>query len=104
MPANKVGIIGGGNVGQTLGRQLAKKGRTVVYGSRNPGTLKEALEHQGLAAEALTVADAVSKSDILILAVPGEAAEPSRCGDWSVGTGVRVYLAPVALKAAAGNL
>lgn len=74
MPAN-VGIIGGGNVGQTLGRQLIQKGRTVLYGSRNPSKLQQELAGKGLVAEALPIADAVSRSDILILAVPGKAAE-----------------------------
>jgi predicted dinucleotide-binding enzyme len=87
MPAN-VGIIGGGNVGQPLGRQLIKKGRTVLYGSRNPSKLQQDLAGKGLDAEALSVADAVSRSDILILAVPGEAAElvDHRLGDSTAGS------------------
>ena len=72
MPA-RVGIIGGGNVGQTLGRQLVKKGRAVVFGSRNPSKLQQDLTDKGLAAvEALPIADAVSRSDVVLLAVPGE--------------------------------
>lgn len=81
MPA-RVGIIGGGNVGQTLGRQLVKKGRSVVFGSRNPTKLQQDLTDKGLgAAEALPIADAVSRSDVVLLAVPGEwSAAPAGLG------------------------
>lgn len=59
-------------MGQTLGKQLVKSGRSVCYGSRNPKALQQELGSKGLAAEALSVHEAVSRSDVLILAVPGE--------------------------------
>lgn len=68
----KVGIIGGGGVGQALCGQLLKKGRSVCFGSRDPAKLKGVLADKQLtAADAVPVAEAVSKSDIIILAVPG---------------------------------
>jgi predicted dinucleotide-binding enzyme len=70
--ARKVGIIGGGNVGQTLCKQLLNKGRPVVCGSRNPTALQQQFASQGLAAEVLSVKDAVSQAEIVILAIPGE--------------------------------
>lgn len=59
-------------MGQTLGKQLVKNGRSVCYGSRNPKALQQELGSKGLAADALSVHEAVIRSDILILAVPGE--------------------------------
>jgi 8-hydroxy-5-deazaflavin:NADPH oxidoreductase len=32
----KIGIIGAGNVGGTLGRILTQKGHSIVFGVRNP--------------------------------------------------------------------
>lgn len=58
-------------MGQTLGKQLVKNGRSVCYGSRNPKALQQELGSKGLAADALSVHEAVIRSDILILAVPG---------------------------------
>jgi predicted dinucleotide-binding enzyme len=68
----KIGIIGGGNVGQTLCKQLVNKGRPVVCGSRNPTSLQQQFTSQGLAAEVLSISDAVSQAEIVVLAIPGE--------------------------------
>lgn len=70
MPA-KVGIIGGGNVGQILAKQLVKKGRSVVIGSRDPPTLLQSLAAKSLQVQVLPVAEAAIQSDVLILAIPG---------------------------------
>lgn len=67
----KIGIIGGGNVGQTLCKQLVNKGRPVVCGSRNPTSLQQQFTSQGLAAEVLSISDAVSQAEIVVLAIPG---------------------------------
>jgi predicted dinucleotide-binding enzyme len=62
-----VGIIGAGNVGITIGNQLSKKGRSIVYGSRNPSRKQQ----EGSAVEVLPLQEAVRKAEVLILAVPG---------------------------------
>lgn len=66
--APQVGIIGTGNVALTIGKQLAKTGRSIVYGSRNPSQKQQDVS----AAEVLPIQEAVSKADVLVLAVPGE--------------------------------
>ena len=35
----KIGIIGSGNIGATLGKHWAKAGHTVLFSSRNPDQL-----------------------------------------------------------------
>ena len=71
----KVGILGAGGVGATLGRALAKAGHEVVYGVRAPGADK----HEGLLGHATvkSVRDAVAATSAVILATPWSAAEPA---------------------------
>lgn len=71
----KIGIIGAGNIGGTLGKIWASSGHTVMYGVRNPLTPKvqtilEATDHN---ATAVPVKQAVLESDIVVLATPWEA-------------------------------
>ena len=73
----KIGIIGSGNVGGALGSRWAKLGHEVVFGTRDP----QGLDVQQLAAKAggktsvATLADAASKGDVLLLAMPWPATE-----------------------------
>jgi len=73
----KIGIIGSGNVGGALGSRWAKLGHEVVFGTRDP----QGLDVQQLAAKAggktsvATLADAASKGDALLLAMPWPATE-----------------------------
>jgi 3-hydroxyisobutyrate dehydrogenase-like beta-hydroxyacid dehydrogenase len=64
-----IAIIGSGNVGKTLCSQLLKKGRHVVVGSRNPAAAQQELASKGVAA--VSVAEAVSQADVVLLAIPG---------------------------------
>jgi hypothetical protein len=65
----KIGVIGAGNVGGTLGKALAKAGHSIVYGVRDPISPKHAgLKHER--SEVTAVKDAVAKSDAVILATP----------------------------------
>lgn len=69
----KVGILGAGHVGGTLGRGLAKAGHTVVFGLRDPGDAKHAaLRDVGSLA---SLREAVASSEAVILATPWRAAE-----------------------------
>ena len=73
----KIGIIGSGNVGGTLGSRWAKLGHEVVFGTRNP----ESTEMQQLAAKAsgktsaATLAHAAKDCEVLLLATPWTATE-----------------------------
>ena len=71
--AERIAIIGTGDVAQALGPEFAAQGHTIVYGSRNPDrdTVRELVERTGDSASATTQAEAVSDADIVVLAVPG---------------------------------
>ncbi|MEG3857688.1 NADPH-dependent F420 reductase [Microcoleus sp. herbarium12] len=68
----KIGIIGAGNVGGTLGRILTKKGHSIVFGVRAPQSAKvqSAVEATGGNARAASVGEAASHGQVLILATP----------------------------------
>ncbi len=69
----KLGIIGAGNVGGTLGSRWAQIGHTVVFGVKDPPNSKELISHAGPNSCAGTVQEAVTASDIIVLATPWEA-------------------------------
>jgi NADPH-dependent F420 reductase len=72
----KLAIIGTGNVGAGLGRLLAAEGHDVTFGVREPQSSKVAsLLEQVSGAVAVRVKDAIAGSDVIVLAVPWEAAE-----------------------------
>jgi 8-hydroxy-5-deazaflavin:NADPH oxidoreductase len=73
----KIGIIGAGNVGGTLGLGWAKRGHEVVFGARDCADpkLKELLASAGGRAKAASVRDAAVVSDVVVLTVPWPAAE-----------------------------
>jgi 8-hydroxy-5-deazaflavin:NADPH oxidoreductase len=72
----RIGIIGSGNVGGTLGKRWAKNGHIVVFGSRDPGSaeMKRLVEEAGRTARAGSVAEAVGSSEVILLATPWPAA------------------------------
>ena len=65
----KIGIIGSGHIGSTLGTLLVKSGHPVMFSSRHPEQLKHLVQGRRLA-KAGTVADAVAFGDVVLLAVP----------------------------------
>lgn len=73
----KIGVIGAGNVGGTLGKRWAKKGHEVRFGVRNP----EDPEYKKLLAEAVSNAAAVSVSEavkfgeVVVFATPWPATQ-----------------------------
>ena len=75
--AAKIAIIGSGNVATALGPGFAAQGHTIVYGSRNPSEqkVKDLVAKTGHGATAVPQNDAVKGADIVVLAVPGTAAE-----------------------------
>jgi len=68
----KIGIIGSGNVGGTLGTRWAKGGHQVTLGSRDPGAaeMKQLIARAGSNARAATLQDAAKAGDVLLLATP----------------------------------
>ena len=67
----KIGIIGAGHIGGNCARQAVKAGHDVVLSfSRDPETLEQLAGDLGESASTGTAEEAVSASDIVILAVP----------------------------------
>lgn len=66
-----IAVIGTGFIGSTLGRALSGAGHQVTFGSRHPDD-PVASE---ITATVATVGDAVTGSDVIILALPGSAVD-----------------------------
>ncbi len=66
----KIGIIGSGNIGSTLGTFWAKAGHQILFSSRNPDNLKPLVEKVGPRARAGSVKDAIAFGDVILIAVP----------------------------------
>jgi len=79
-----ISIIGAGNVGMALGRALTQRGETVVFGVPDPAKYADEARSLGTRARVTTTADAVSASDVVILAVPYGALPTiaQSVGDW----------------------
>ena len=66
----RIGVIGSGNIGSTVGRLWVKAGHQVLFSSRNPENLKQLVDSLGPSARAGTVGDALAFGDAALLAVP----------------------------------
>ena len=66
----KIGTLGAGRIGGTLGRLWVKAGHPVMFSSRHPENLKSLVDSLGPLARAGTPADAVAFADVVLLAVP----------------------------------
>src|SRR6478672_7711446 len=66
----KIGIIGAGHIGGTIGGLWAKAGHPVLFSSRHPEELKDLVTGLGPLAQAGTVAQAIAFGDALLIAVP----------------------------------
>lgn len=64
----KIGIIGSGNIGGTLGQHWAKAGHEVMFSSRNPDDLKAIADPIG--AHTGTVQEAADFGEVILLAIP----------------------------------
>jgi NADPH-dependent F420 reductase len=73
----KIAIIGAGTVGSTLGKGWATKGHDVFFGVRNPKDEKtrQVVQSTGGKAQVGSVADAAAFGQIVVLAIPWNAAE-----------------------------
>jgi predicted dinucleotide-binding enzyme len=66
----KIGIIGAGHIGGTIGELWVKAGHPVFFSSRHPEELKDLVARLGSLAQAGTVDQAVGFGDVVFLAVP----------------------------------
>src|SRR5258707_827148 len=72
----KIGIIGAGNVGATLGARWAANGHEVKFGVRDPDSSKTAeLLAQIPAATVGTVAESADFGEVVVLATPWSGAQ-----------------------------
>jgi predicted dinucleotide-binding enzyme len=87
----KVGVIGSGQVGETLADGFLKHGYEVMRASRDPGKLGDWRKKAGAKASTGGFAEAARFGEIIVLAVKGTAAEEavSLCG---VGLAGKVVL------------
>jgi predicted dinucleotide-binding enzyme len=66
----KIGFIGSGNIGGTIGELLAKAGHEVLFSSRNPDELKGLIARVGPRARAGTPKEAIAFGEVVFLGVP----------------------------------
>ncbi len=66
----RIGIVGSGHIGGTLGVLLAKAGYEVLYSSRHPDALKDLVKTAGPKACAGTVTEAIAFGDVIVLSLP----------------------------------
>src|SRR5208337_4252502 len=67
---SRIGIIGSGHIGGTIGGLWVKAGHPVLFSSRHPEELKDMVAGLGPLARADTVAQAIAFGDVLFIAVP----------------------------------
>jgi 8-hydroxy-5-deazaflavin:NADPH oxidoreductase len=69
-PKIKIGIIGAGHIGGTIGELWVKAGHPVFFSSRHPEELKDLVGRLGSLAQAGTVDQAIAFGDVVFIAVP----------------------------------
>jgi 8-hydroxy-5-deazaflavin:NADPH oxidoreductase len=66
----KIGVIGSGRIGSTIGGLWVKAGHEVMFSDRDPEQVKRAMEGLGPRARSGSVAEAVAFGDAILIAVP----------------------------------
>src|ERR1022692_478902 len=66
----RIGIVGSGHIGGTIGGLWVKAGHPVMFSSRHPDELKDLVAGLGPLASAGTVAQAIDFGEALLIAVP----------------------------------
>lgn len=83
----KIGVLGAGKIGGTLGRLWANKGHEVLFGVRdvNSPNVRTLLEASGASAQAGSVAEAAAFGEVVLLALhwPGVEEVIQQAGDLS---------------------
>ena len=73
----QIAVIGTGNVGAALGTGWARAGHHVTFGVREPGSprVRQLLSQSGGHSKAASLADSVSSSEVVALAIPWAAVQ-----------------------------
>jgi predicted dinucleotide-binding enzyme len=66
----KIGVIGSGRIGSTIGGLWVKAGHEVVFSDRDPEAVKRAIDGLGPRARAGSTHDAATFGDVVLIAVP----------------------------------
>lgn len=66
----KIGVVGSGRIGSTIGGLWAKAGHEVMFSDRDPEAVKRAIAELGPRAKAGSVHEAASFGDAVLIAVP----------------------------------
>jgi 8-hydroxy-5-deazaflavin:NADPH oxidoreductase len=66
----KIGVVGSGRLGGTIGTLWAQAGHKVFFSSRHPDELKPLIEKAGANAQAGSVEQAIAFGDVILIAVP----------------------------------
>jgi 8-hydroxy-5-deazaflavin:NADPH oxidoreductase len=69
----KIGVIGAGHIGSTIGGLWVKAGYQVMFSSRHPEELKSLVAGMGPLATAGTVGEALDFGEVILIAVPYKA-------------------------------
>ena len=69
-PKMKIGVIGAGHIGGTIGGLWTKAGHPVFFSSRHPEELQDLVARLGPLAQAGTVDQAIGFGDVVFIAVP----------------------------------
>src|SRR5215471_5892653 len=66
----KIGVIGAGHIGSTIGGLWVKAGHPILFSSRHPEGLQELVASLGSLAHSGSVSDAIASADVIFVAVP----------------------------------
>jgi 8-hydroxy-5-deazaflavin:NADPH oxidoreductase len=66
----KIGVIGSGHIGSTIGSLWVKSGHPVMFSSRHPEELKPLVDELGSLAQAGSVGEAIEFGNVVFIAVP----------------------------------
>ncbi len=66
----KIGIIGSGRIGSTVGKLWAQAGHDLMFSSRHPEQLQDLAARVGAGARASTIREAAQFGDVVLLSVP----------------------------------
>ena len=69
----KIGIIGSGNVGGTVGTLWARAGHEVMFSSRNPEELRDLVADAGASASSGTPEQAARFGEVVLISIPFKA-------------------------------
>jgi hypothetical protein len=102
----KIGVIGTGDVGDTLANGFLKHGHGVVRGTRDPAKLSEWAKTAGTRGSVGTMEEAARAAELVVLAVKGTAAEKvvRACGAGLAGKTVIDTTNPIAEAAPEGGV